>query len=84
MSTTKTTLEMPEALFRRVKAAAASRGQTLKQLVTGALERELRVTQKAQDPATILRSVRQLAKLNAAHWEAESDAVESVREQRRG
>jgi len=41
MSTTKTTLEMPETLFRRAKATAAGRGQTLKQFVTGALEKEL-------------------------------------------
>lgn len=34
----KTTLEIPETLFRNVKAVAALRGQTLKQLVTVALE----------------------------------------------
>jgi hypothetical protein len=36
----KTTLEMPDKLFRRAKATAAQRGQTLKQLVTAALEQE--------------------------------------------
>ncbi len=41
MSTPKTTLEMSEALFRRAKATAAGRGQTLKQFVRGALEKEL-------------------------------------------
>ena len=30
----KTTLEMPDDLFRRTKAAAARRAQSLKQLVT--------------------------------------------------
>ena len=86
MSTTKTTLEMPEALFRKAKAAAASRGQTLKQLVTGALQRELRVTaqKKTHDCSAILRSVRQLAKVNAASWETGLDSVNAVREQRRG
>jgi len=86
MSTTKTTLEMPEALFRKAKAAAASRGQSLKQLVTGALERELRLTArvKPQDCSAVLRSVRQLAKANASSWEAGLDSVGAVREQRRG
>jgi hypothetical protein len=86
MSTTKTTLEMPEALFRKAKAAAASRGQTLKQLVTGALERELGVTARAtaHDCSAVLRSVRQLAKANAASWEGGLDSVGAVREQRRG
>jgi hypothetical protein len=86
MSTTKTTLEMSETLFRRAKATAASRGQTLKQLVTGALEKEL----CSSEPATVvsassaLRAVRQLAKLNAASWQTDQDAVGAVREQRRG
>jgi hypothetical protein len=86
MSTTKTTLEMSETLFRRAKATAASRGQTLKQLVTGALEKELR----SSEPTTVvsassaLRAVRQLAKLNAASWQTDLDAVAAVREQRRG
>jgi hypothetical protein len=34
--TTKATLEMSNASFRRAKATAASRGQTLKQFMTGA------------------------------------------------
>ena len=38
----KTTLEMPDELFRRAKALAASRGMTLKQLVTEAVEQRLR------------------------------------------
>lgn len=86
MRTTKTTLEMPETLFRRAKAVAASRGQTLKQLVTGALERELGLAEPptARDTATVLRSVRRLAKANAASWQSELDSVSAVREQRRG
>lgn len=32
----KTTLEMPDDLFRRAKATAAKRAQSLKQLVTAA------------------------------------------------
>jgi hypothetical protein len=37
----KTTLEIPDPLFRKAKAAAAARGQTLKQLVNEALRDKL-------------------------------------------
>jgi len=86
MRTTKTTLEMSDALFRRVKSAAATRGQTLKELVTGALERELRLSVPARSGKTTsaLRAVRQLAKANARSWHGDSNAVAAVREQRRG
>lgn len=85
MSTTKTTLEMSETLFRRAKATAASRGQTLKQLVTGALEKELGLSEPTVvNASTALRMVRQLAKLNADSWQTDHDSVAAVREQRRG
>jgi hypothetical protein len=38
----KTTLEIPEPLFRKAKATAAERGQSLKQYFTDALEEKLR------------------------------------------
>ena len=38
----KTTLELPDQLFRRVKATAAERGQSLKDFVTDALWDKLR------------------------------------------
>jgi hypothetical protein len=37
----KTTLELPDALFREAKATAARRGTSLKALFTEALRREL-------------------------------------------
>ena len=37
----KTTIELPDPLFRRAKATAAERGQSLKQLVTEALQEKL-------------------------------------------
>ena len=37
----KTTLEIPDALFRRAKSKAAENGQTLKQLVSEALQEKL-------------------------------------------
>ena len=41
MGAMKTTIEIPDRLFRRAKATAAARGQTLKQLLTEALEEKL-------------------------------------------
>ena len=37
----KTTLEIPDALFRKAKATAAERGQSLKQFVAEALQEKL-------------------------------------------
>jgi hypothetical protein len=37
----KTTIEIPDSLFRRVKSRAAERGQSLKQLVAEALQEKL-------------------------------------------
>lgn len=37
----KTTIEIPDPLFRRAKSKAAERGQTLKELVAKALREEL-------------------------------------------
>ena len=39
----KTTIEIPDALFRKAKSKAAERGQTLKALVTEALAEKLSV-----------------------------------------
>lgn len=38
----KTTIELPDLLFRRAKAVAAGRGVTLKRFFTEALEEQLR------------------------------------------
>ena len=46
----KTTVEIPDALFRQAKATAASRGQTLKALLTDALQSHL--ARSAGAPAT--------------------------------
>jgi hypothetical protein len=37
----RTTIDLPDALFRRTKALAAARGVTLKQLIINAVEREI-------------------------------------------
>ncbi|HET7295334.1 MAG TPA: hypothetical protein VFM88_23145 [Vicinamibacteria bacterium] len=39
----KTTVEIPDPLFRKAKSKAAERGQTLRQLVTEALQEKLRI-----------------------------------------
>ncbi|MCY4611044.1 MAG: hypothetical protein OXC38_05030 [Gammaproteobacteria bacterium] len=45
----KTTVELPDATFRRVKAIVANRGTTLKQFFTTALEEQIRrYTQETQ------------------------------------
>lgn len=38
----KTTIELPDATFRRVKTIAANRGVTMKQFFTTALEEQIR------------------------------------------
>ena len=46
----KTTLEIPDPLFHRAKAAAGARGQTLKQLVNEALRDKLARPEKESQP----------------------------------
>jgi len=46
----KTTLEIPDNLFRRAKALAARDGKSLKQFVNEALEQELRVRTSSTTP----------------------------------
>lgn len=44
MGTVKTTLEIPDFLFRRAKAVAAERGIPLRQFVTEAVQEKLKVS----------------------------------------
>jgi len=43
----KTTVEIPDPLFRKAKSKAAERGQTLKEFMTEALEEKLRPTRES-------------------------------------
>lgn len=85
----KTTLEMPDKLFRRAKATAAQRGQSLKQLVTVALERELAgpasgaKTSGRKRAAAFLRELDKISRKIGAAWPEGVSAVEAIREQRR-
>jgi len=53
---TKTTLELPADLLRRVKARAAEQGRSMKSLVTEALENTLRPGQPATKPRLALKT----------------------------
>ncbi len=87
----KTTLEMPDKLFRRAKATAAQRGQTLKQLVTAALERELvghasgtkTSKRKRAEAEAFLRELDKISREISAVWPEGVSAVDAIREQRR-
>jgi hypothetical protein len=52
----KTTLEMPDSLFRRAKATAARRGQTLAAFVTAAVEAKLTCDSTAASEKPWMRS----------------------------
>jgi hypothetical protein len=58
----RTTIDMPDALFRRTKALAAARGVTLKQIIISAVEREI-------SPAGSLRTGKQRTRLPVIHLE---------------
>jgi len=63
----KTTIEIPDPLFRRAKSRAAERGQTLKQLVTEALQEKLagRARQARPDNPEWMRGFGGLRRLRA-------------------
>ncbi len=50
--TVKTTIDIPEALYKKVKIRAIERGQTLKQIVLSSLERELEAPHTVPQPPT--------------------------------
>jgi len=73
----KTTIELPEALFRRAKSMAAQEGVTLKQLLTQALESRLDVRGSARDgKAAAPRWMRAYGALR--HLRQERKAIESA------
>lgn len=63
----KTTVEIPDPLFRRAKSQAAQRGQTLKQFMTEALEEKLRT--KAHAPRSEPAWMRGFGKLRGLRKE---------------
>ena len=89
----KITLKLPVELIRRAKATAAQRGQSLKQLVTFALELELAGpapgTKNSKHPHTqaeikaTMRELKKISKRISAVWPEGVSAVDAIREQRR-
>ena len=70
----KTTIELPEALFRRAKSMAAQQGVTLKQLLTEALESRLDLRTSARNGKAAPRWMRAYGALR--HLRQERKAIE--------
>lgn len=47
----RTTIDLPDSLFRQAKAAAALRGTSMKELIAIALERELQTQKQGRSPS---------------------------------
>lgn len=87
----KTTIEIPDDLFRRAKAVAALQGLSMKEWLTNLLRREIDAPalsvpsdDKQQEIEAFNRELDRLTKLVSQHWQGEQDAVAAIREQRRG
>lgn len=82
----KTTIEMPDELFRKAKAVAALRGQSLKELITTAMERELASGEATAvaEPAIkdYLAQLEAFAQANAAAWKTDKTAEGAIAEMR--
>ncbi len=79
----KTTLEIPDALFRKVKARAAERGETMKEFVNTALQEKLasrRATALPGDPEWMqgFGKLRRLRKQTKAIQDRIQEAFEVV------
>jgi predicted DNA-binding ribbon-helix-helix protein len=70
----KTTIELPEALFRRAKSMAAQEGVTLKQLLTEALESQLDARRRARNGKAAPKWMRAYGALR--HLRHERKAIE--------
>ena len=70
----KTTIELPEALFRRAKSVAAQEGVTLKQLLTEALESQLDARRRARNGKAAPKWMRAYGALR--HLRHERKAIE--------
>jgi ribosomal protein L12E/L44/L45/RPP1/RPP2 len=86
----KTTIEMPDELFRKAKAVAALRGQSMKDLITQLLQREIGAPPAAsagvrkKAAAKFSRELEVIAGEVSKSWKTKLDAAGAVREQRRG
>lgn len=86
----KTTLELPDDLYRQAKAIAVLKGQTMKEWLTNLLRREVGAPAPLEPPddrqqeiEAFNRQIDRLAKEISAAWQGPQDAVAAIREQRR-
>jgi predicted lipoprotein len=87
----KTTIEMPDDLFRRAKAVAALQGLSMKEWLTNLLRREVGAgttvpgpdQDRQQEADAFIRELNRLASDISAHWQGPQDAAAAIREQRR-
>ena len=87
----KTTIEMPDDLFRRAKAVAALQGLSMKDWLTNLLRREVGAGTTAPSPGqdrqqeadAFIQELNRLASEISANWQGPQDAVAAIREQRR-
>ena len=85
----KTTLELPDDLYRQANALAALKGQTMKDWMTALLRRELEspgLARESGDAAAVDAFNAELDRLSeriSAGWQGPQDAVQAVREERR-
>jgi len=86
----KTTIEMPDDLFRKAKAFAALRGQSMKDLITQLLTRELgaplapKASARKKAADAFSQELEALATQVGKQWKAGVSATDAVRKQRRG
>jgi Arc/MetJ family transcription regulator len=86
----KTTIEMPDDLFRKAKAIAALRGQSMKQLITQLLQREIgaplarTASARKKGANSFSQELEALATQVSKEWETGLSATDAVQEQRRG
>ena len=87
----KTTIEMPDDLFRRAKAVAALQGLSMKDWLTNLLRKEVGAGNTApltdqdrkREADAFIRELDRLTSEISAHWQGPQDAVAAIREQRR-
>ena len=87
----KTTIEMPDDLFRKANEVAALRGQSMKQWIADVVRREVgdtpisgEETERKAAADTFAQEIESLAAQVGKSWQGSQDAVAATHEQRRG
>ena len=78
MGPVKTTLEIPDVIFRRAKSAAAERGIPLRQLVTEAVQEKLRATAQPKPWMAHLGKLKPLRREKRQIEKRVADAFEKI------